>query len=152
MQTSSLSLDGQTFTSSFAFTTGYLLSTVTNPDSSVLTRTYFSNSGVVNGVQLQSGNTSVSTAFTNFDNAFFSPQGFDLGNGLTNTITLADNGVPVEAVLSQDSTDLIQQTWTLNPCSRLTAYNSSSSNDTNRSYVYSLDGEVFYHKSDDCKD
>ena len=152
MQTSSLSLDGQTFTSSFAFTTGYLLSTVTNPDSSVLTRTYFSNSGVVNGVQLQSGNTSVSTVFTNFDNAFFSPQGFDLGNGLTNTITLADNGVPVEAVLSQDSTDLIQQTWTLNPCSRLTAYNSSSSNDTNRSYVYSLDGEVFYHKSDDCKD
>ena len=141
IQTSSVGIDGQTFTSAFEHTTSRQLSKITNPDKSILTKTFFDKSDIVKQVQLQNGSTRVSGTFSHFDNGFFSPEVCNLGNGLTSTVNLANNGVPLKAVLSKDNSPLLQQTWELDSYSRLNAYNPSSSAATKRSFEYNLGGK-----------
>lgn len=114
---SSLSVDGQTFTTSFEYTASCQLSKIVNPDHSVLTRTFFPNNDIVNYIQLQDGrsSSSVSRMFSDLDNAFLSPQVCDMGNGVKSTVTTAENGVPVKAILSNGSTTLHEQSWKQSP-------------------------------------
>jgi YD repeat-containing protein len=148
LQTSSLTIDEETFTTSFEYTTGYAISKISNPDNSGITYTFFDNSNIVKKVQLQDGrsNTSASCTFSQLDNGFFSPRVSDMGNGLTSTVTLADNGVPLEAILSKDSATLLQQSWTLDSYSRIKTYNPgpSSSNDTRRTFEYTPSGQWYF--------
>ena len=143
---SSLTVDGQTFTTSFEYTASRQLSKIANPDHSVLSRTFFPNSDIVNHIELQdhTANSSVSSMFSDLDNAFLSPRVCDMGNGVKSTVTTAENGVPVKAILSKGSTTLHEQSWKLNSYSRLQTYNPSSSESTNRSYQYNPAGKWFY--------
>jgi YD repeat-containing protein len=141
-ETSSLTLDGQTFTSSFEYTTSRHVRKITNPDGSVLTTQFFKDSDIVSKVELHSGDTSVSSAFSDFNNAFLTPLVSTLGNGLKSTVTLAENGVPVSSVVSNSSSAVVhQQTWGLNSLGRLSAYNPSSAAKTERLFHYDLTGE-----------
>ena len=146
-KTSSLIMDGQTFTSSFEYTTSRYVSKITNPDNSVLTTQFFKDSDIASKVELQSGDTTVSNAFSDFDNAFLMPLASTLGNGLKSTATLAKNGIPVKSVvLDKSSTVVHQQTWDLNSFGRLSAYNPSSAANTERLFRYDLAGEWIEHR------
>ena len=139
-QHSSFTVDGQTFETSFEYNTGRQLTRITNPNGSILTKTFFENSNVVKHIQLQDAGLSanVSASFSDFDNPFFLPQVCDMGNGLKSSVTLADNGCPVEAILSKSGTTVHQQRWKLDGFGRLDAYNSK---DIERTFQYTPGGK-----------
>ncbi|KAK7452669.1 hypothetical protein VKT23_012067 [Stygiomarasmius scandens] len=143
MQSSSLAIDDQAFTTSFEYTTNRQLSQITNPDGSVLTKTFFANSDVVNKVLLTNGDTtSVSATFGDVDDAFLLPLTCEFGNGLKSSVTLADNGVPLKAVLLKGSSTVHQQTWKLNGFGRIDNYNPSLSEGNERVFEYNPAGHL----------
>ncbi|KAF9507107.1 hypothetical protein BS47DRAFT_1366863 [Hydnum rufescens UP504] len=147
-KTSALTVDGQTFTTSFEYTTSRHVSKITNPDNSILTTQFFNDSDIVSGVRLQNEDTTVSSTFSGFNNAFLTPLVSTLGNGLKSTVTLAENGVPVKSVISNSfNTVLHQQTWRLNSLGRLSAYNPSSAANTERLFRYDLAGQLLRSES-----
>ncbi len=139
-KTSSLTIDGQTLTTSFEYTTSRQLRKVTNPDGSVMSKTFYDNSDSVKQIQLQDGSstTSVSSTYSDFDPAFLTPRLYSFGNGLKLTTTLAYNGAPVSADLSKGSTTIHQQTWKLDSSGRIDSHSQSSSA---RTYKYNTGGK-----------
>ena len=141
-ETRTLALDGQTFTTAFEYTTSRHVSKITNPDNSIFTTEFFKDSDFASYVKLQNGDTTVSSAFSQFSNPTLTPTLATLGNGLTSTLTLAANGVPVKSVISNSSNAVLhQQTWALNSFGLLSAYNPSLAPDTQRRLQYDPAGK-----------
>lgn len=113
---SSLSLDGQTFPSTFQWTPAGQLSKTTNPDGSSLTQTFFRDGETPQKLTLADagGTTRASATFSDTVNAFARPLTCVLGNGITSKSTYSSNGSPSSHTLTNSANTIVsRQTWKL---------------------------------------
>lgn len=130
---STISIDGQSFSTKYTWTPTKQLLSIKNPDGSTITRSYYMNSNSLCKVVLNDS-TEVAVAACSFDsyNAFFEPTLCSFANGLVSKLTCLLSGLPTSAALTKGNDTVLQQKWMYDDRGRIGSYNLSSGANDNQ--------------------
>lgn len=147
-----LTIDGESYASSYTWSLSGALLQVTNPDGSVVNRTLLTDGKSISNIELldASGSKRASVALDDYSDVFSRPLKCTFGNGIVATSALADNGTVASLSLARGGSSLHSQSWKIDAFSRIHQHDVKSGSldlgSGNSSYAYNSAGELLNHR------
>ncbi|KAL4258255.1 Insecticide toxin TcdB middle/N-terminal domain-containing protein [Pleurotus pulmonarius] len=143
-----LTIDGGSYTSSYAWSLSGALLQVTNPDRSVVNRTLLTDGKSISNIELldASGKKRASVALGDYSDVFSRPLKATFGNGIVATSALAENGTVASLSLARNGASLHSQSWKIDAFSRIRQHDVKSGSldlgSGNSTYAYNPAGQL----------
>ncbi|KAF4571716.1 hypothetical protein EYR40_008236 [Pleurotus pulmonarius] len=143
-----LTIDGESYASSYTWSLSGALLQVTNPDRSIVNRTLLTDGKSISDIELldASGSKRASVALGDYSDVFSRALKCTFGNGIVSTSALADNGTVASLSLARNGTSLHSQSWKIDAFSRISQHDVKSGSvdqgSGNSSYTYNSAGQL----------
>lgn len=144
-----LQIDGFNYLTSSEWTSAGQLLKITNPDGTIVTRTFLPDGQSVSKIVISDGSVQASAIFSEYDNPFRRPLTCNFGNGIESNSSIASNGMLTKNTLKSAASDtvLLEQNWTIQASGQIGGYEVNKIDEfqtttlRDNTFQYDLDGD-----------